>query len=96
MFATETTNAITPIGWLFRLYFFAQNETDSNLPSRLEFAFLLDSGACFLVLNIPTYMIITQIFNAYNHNQHGNSKPLTMAKLSEVPNESYIILFLIN
>ena len=84
MYTTELTNAITPPSWFYNLYIHTQNETDSNLPSRLEIAFLLDSGALILVLNVPNYMMITRMFNDCNQKQHDTSKTLTIANQSEV------------
>ena len=44
------------------------------LASQLEIVFLLDSGASISVLKTPTYMMIAQIFNVSNHDQHDKSK----------------------
>ena len=51
----------------------------------MENAFLLGSGAFILLPDIPTYKIITQIFNVCNHDQHETTKMLTLASQSEVP-----------
>ena len=48
------TNAITPTSWFFIVHIPSQNETDSTSPSKCDFVFLLDSGACISVHNIPT------------------------------------------
>ena len=70
MYTTEKTNDKTPTIPFYNLYNLSQNETDSNLTSRMEIAFLSDSGAFNWVLDIPTYKMITQIFNVCNHDQH--------------------------
>ena len=77
--------AITPTNWFYKLCIQSENKTDSNLHSWLEFAFLLDSGASISVLNLPACMMITQIFNVCNHDQHNTSKTLTIADQSEIP-----------
>ena len=59
-------------------------------PSRLEIAFLLDSGASISVLNYPTYKTLTKLLDIRpNHTsdlqpQH-SSKTLTVANQTEVP-----------
>ena len=53
-------------------------------------AFLLDSGASNSLLNIPTYMMVTQIISVCNHEQHITSKTLNFAFQSEVPIKQYI------
>ena len=55
IYRTEMINAITPTGWFYSISFYSQNETVSNLASRLGIVFLRDSGASILVANIPTY-----------------------------------------
>ena len=54
VYTTKMTSAITPSGLFCNWYFLSRNETDSNLPSRLEVAFQLDSSASISVLNIPS------------------------------------------
>ena len=49
---------ITPTKWFRNMCIHSQNETDSNLPSGLEIAFPLDSGAFFLILNKATFVMI--------------------------------------
>ena len=85
MYTTETKISTTPTNWFYTPHFHSQNQTDSNLPSRLEMASLLDIGASISVLNLPTYMIITQKFNVCIYTQHVTSKTLTIANQSEVP-----------
>ena len=88
MKTTEMRNGITPKSCLYTLYIHsAQNETDSNLPSRLELAFLLDSGASISRLDIPAYRFITQMFNVCNQDQDDTPKTLTIANHSEIPFE---------
>ena len=84
MFTTEEKSAITPLCWFYILYIRFQNETNWNLPSRVEIVFLLDSGEIILVLNIPPCMMITQMFNVWSHDQHDTSKTMTIANQSEV------------
>ena len=83
--ATEMTNAVTPTSWLYNLQIHSQKEIDSNLTSRLEINFLLDRCAFTSLLIIPTYMMITQVFNDSIHDQHDTSETLTIANQSEVP-----------
>ena len=45
----------------------------------------MDSGASISVPDIPTYMVITQLFNACSHDQHDTWKTLIFASQSEVP-----------
>ena len=72
------------VGFCF-LYIHSHNRTNSNLPSRLELAFLLEIRASFPVPNAPIYMMITQIFNVSPHDQHDTSKMLAFVNQSEVP-----------
>ena len=84
------TNAIPPTNCFNTLYIHSQNESDSNLTSSLAIASLLDSGAFNSLLKIPTYTMITQMFNVCHHDQHDTKKTLTTANHSEVPNKQYI------
>ena len=68
----------------------SQNKTDSNLPSQLELGFPLDCGASISVLKIPTYLMITQMFNICNLDHYDRSKMLTIANQPEVPIEQHI------
>ena len=68
------TNAIIPRSCAFSLYNHSQNESDLNLVSRQEIAFLLESGACSLKITIPTYMMITQKISVCNQTQHDISE----------------------
>ena len=78
------TNAITPTSCICNLVFHSQNETDSNLHSRLGIAFPLDSGASISVISTQTYKMITEMFNACNCDQKDTSKTFTFANKSEV------------
>ena len=78
MYATGMTNAITPTSWFYFLYIQSQNETDSNSPSTLEVASLLSSHAPISKFNLPTIMMITQLFSVYNPDQHDISKTLIL------------------
>ena len=73
------TNATNPTGWFYNLYTHFWNETDSNLHSRMAIDFLFANGASIAVLNIPIYMIISQMFNVCIHDQHDPSRTLTNA-----------------
>ena len=86
---TAMENAVTPKSW-----FYTQNvHTPSSIiqrdnPSRLEIAFLLDSGASISVLNYPTYITLTKLLDIRpNHTSdigpHHTSK--TVANRTEVP-----------
>ena len=80
------TRATTPTSWFHNKYVHSQNRAVSNLPSRSEIVFLLDSGASISLLSLPTYKMITQKLNVCNYD---TSKTLTIANQSEVPNEQY-------
>ena len=59
-------------------------------PSRLEIAFLLDSGASISVLNYPTYITLTKRLDIRSNHTSDvgptrNSKTLTVANQTEVP-----------
>ena len=56
---TEMAIAVTPTSWYYSLYTHASlNRGQREYPSRLEFSFLLDSGASISALNYPTNIII--------------------------------------
>ena len=78
MYITEMLKEITPTSWLFNLYTHSRNETDSNLFSRLELAFLLESGALISIINIPTFVMITHISEVSNHDQQDTWKTLSL------------------
>ena len=59
------------------MYFHSQNKTDPNITSRLEIAYLLDSGASFPVRKIPTYIMITQWFIGCTQFHYDTSKIFT-------------------
>ena len=90
MHTTEMTKFINSIGCFYILYIYCQNESDSNLPSRLEIGFRSDRVASILALKISTCMMVTRMFNVCNHDQHATSKPKTIANLSELPSKQYI------
>ena len=73
------TNAETPTSWFYILHIHSQKRTNSRLPSRLEFAFLLDNVSSLSVLSIPTHTMITRVFNVFNQDQHDKSKTSTLA-----------------
>ena len=84
------TKAIYPTSWFYNLYNHSQSETYSKLPSKLEFVLLMDSGASISVLNLPTFLLITQTFNVCDYDQQDISKTLTNANESKVLNKHYI------
>ena len=51
----------------------------------MAIAFLLDNGASISGPNIPTYGMITQMFNVRNHDKPNTAKTLIFANQSEVP-----------
>ena len=93
--STENANDITPSTWFVNLYIFKPSE-DTSIPSKLEFLFLLDSGASICVLNLPTFTILADHFlKCSKHSPHQNEyKTLTVAKKSEVPILHNLILTL--
>ena len=64
---TAMANAVTPTSWFYTLYVHTPSSiAQRDNPSRLEIAFLLDSGASISVLNYPTY-IISKNLTTYIH-----------------------------
>ena len=88
---TAMANAVTPTSWFYALYVHTPSSiTQRDHPSRLEIAFLLDSGASTSVLNYPTYINLTKLLDIRpNHTSDKgptqNSKTLTVANQTEVP-----------
>ena len=88
---TEMANAVTPINWFYTLFVHSPSSLiRRDNPSRLEIAFLLDSGASISVLNYPTYIALTKLL--YIRPNLGSdvgpnhaSKTLTVANQTEVP-----------
>ena len=84
-------NAVTPTSWFYTLYVHTPSSiTQRDNPSRLEIAFLLDSGASISVLNYPTYITLTKLLDVKsNHTSdigpHNTSETLTVANQTEVP-----------
>ena len=87
---TAMANAVTPTSWFYSLYV----QTPSSIvqrdnPSRLEIAFLLDSGASISVLNYPTYITLTKLLDIIpNHTSDikpQQTKTLTVANQTDVP-----------
>ena len=69
MYTTDLTNAmIQQVGFL-TCTIILQTKTESKLILSLESVFLLDSSASIPVPKRPTYMMMTQMFNACNHDQ---------------------------
>ena len=88
---TAMANAVTTTSWFYTLYVHTPSSiTQKDNPSRLEIAFLLDSGASISVLNYPTYIALTKLFDIRpNHTSdtrlQKTSKTLTVANQTEVP-----------
>ena len=54
---TEMANSLTPTSWFYFLYCHTPlNQSQRDLPSRLTFSILLDSGASISALNYPAYI----------------------------------------
>ena len=97
---TAMANAVTPTSWFYTLYEHTPSSiVQSDNPSRLEIAFLLDSGASISVLNYPTYITLTKLLDIRpNHTsdikpQH-TSKTSTVANQTEVPILHYASIIL--
>ena len=57
-------NAVTPTSWFYTLYVHTPSSITQRVnPSRLEIAFILDSGASISVLNYPTYITLTTLLD---------------------------------
>ena len=88
---TAMANAVTPTSWFYTLYVHTPSSiVQRDNPSRLEIAFLLDSGASISVLNYPTYITLTKLLDIRpNHTSDvgptRNSKTLTVTNQTEVP-----------
>ena len=88
---TARANAVIPTSWYHTLYVHTPSSiTQRDNPSRLESAFLLDSGASISVLSFPTYITPTKRLDIRpNHTSDvgptQNSKTLTFANQTEVP-----------
>ena len=97
---TAMAIAVTPTSWFYTLYVHTPSSiTQRDNPSRLETAFLLDSGASISVLNYPTYITLTKLLdNRPNHisdiGPHHTSKTLTVANQTEVPMLHYANIIL--
>ena len=88
---TAMANAVTSTSWFNALYVHTPSSiVQRDNQSRLEIAFLLDSGASITVLNYSTYITLTKLLDIRpNHTsdikpQH-TSKTLTVANQTEVP-----------
>ena len=88
---TAMANAVTPTSWFYTLYVHTPSSiVQRDNPSRLEVAFLLDSGASISVLNYPTYITLTKLLDIRSNHTSDvgptrNSKTLTVANQTEVP-----------
>ena len=84
---TEMANTLTPTSWFCSLYLHtSERYNKSDYPSRLDFFFLLDSGASISVLNYPNYNTIEKLPNMTNDNTTLKfSKTLTVANQTEDP-----------
>ena len=88
---TAIANAVTPTSWFSTLYVHTPSSiVQSDNPSRLEIAFLLDSGASISILKYPTYITLTKLLDI-RPNLTSDIKPqytsisLTVANQTEVP-----------
>ena len=88
---TEMANAVTPTSWFYTIYVHTPSSIiQRDNPSRLEIAFLLDSGASISVLIYPTYIALTKLLDIRpNHGSdigpNHTAKTLTVANQTEVP-----------
>ena len=88
---TAMANAVAPTSWFYTLYVHTPSSiVQRDHPSRLEIAFLLDSGASISVLNYPTYITLTKLLDIRSNHTSDvgptrNSKTLTIANQTEVP-----------
>ena len=88
---TAMANAVTPTSWFYTLYVLTPSSiVQRDNPSRLEIAFLVDSGASISVLNYPTYITLTKRLDIRSNHTSDvrptrNSKTLTVANQTEVP-----------
>ena len=88
---TAMANAVTTTSWFYTLYVHTPSSiVQRDNPSRLEIAFLLDSGASISVLNYPTYITLTKLLDIRSNHTSDvgptrNSKTLTVANQTEVP-----------
>ena len=88
---TAMANAVTPTSCFYTLYVHTPSSiVQRDNPSRLEIAFLLDSGASISVLNYPTYITRTKLLDIRSNHTSDvgptrNSKTLTVANQTEVP-----------
>ena len=88
---TTMANAVTPTSWFYTLYVHTSSSmVQRGNPSRLDIAFLLDSGASISVLNYPTYTTLAKLLDIRpNHTSDlqpkHSSKTLTVANQTEVP-----------
>ena len=88
---TAMANAVTPTSWFYTLYVHTPSSiTQRDNPSRLEIAFLLDTGASISVLNYPTYITLTKLLDirpthTSDTGPYNTSKTLTVANQTEVP-----------
>ena len=97
---TAMANAVTPTNWFYTLYVHTPpSMVQRDNPSRLEIAFLLDSGASISVLNYPKYITLTKLLDIRpNHTSHlqpqHSSKTPTVANQAEVPILHYATIIL--
>ena len=88
---TAIANAVTPTSWFYTRYVHTPSSiTQRDNPSRLEIAFLIDSGASISVIKYPTYKTLTKPLDIKPKNTSDvgptqNSKSITVANQTEVP-----------
>ena len=87
---TAMANAVTPTSWFYTLYVHTPSSiVQRDNPSRLEIAFLLDSGASISVLNYPTYNTLTKRLDIRS-NHTSNLQPKTLQKPRTVANQTEV------
>ena len=77
---TAMANAVTPTSWFYTLYVHTPSSiTQRDNLSRLEIAFLLDSGASISVLTYKTYKTLTKLLDIRPTHTSGIG-PITLQK----------------
>ena len=88
---TAMAIAVTPTSWFYTPYVHTPSSiVQRDNPSRLEIAFLLDSGASISLLDYPTYITLTKLLDIRSNHTSDvgptrNSKTLIVANQTEVP-----------
>ena len=89
---TAMANAVTPTSRFYTLYVHTQSTVvQKDNPSRLEIAFLLDSGASISVLNYPTYITLTKLLD-FRQNHCSDIGPTHPSKTLTVANQTEVLI----